>query len=141
MSPVALVLGRPWPGLVPADPGFPPLLAVSATTAETIWWASLGIFLVVLLVVALLLQLILGSARRIEGGVAEIWTVGKLIAGNTVQIATLKRINQLAGEVVAAASGIDGALERIAGHAEECPGCPACVTGPRGPRPRGGGRT
>jgi len=131
----------PAPSPLTVASAWPPLLAVSAATADMIWWASLGIFLVVLLVVAALLQLVLGSARRIESGVADIWTVGKLIARNTVQIATLERINQLAGGVVTAAGGIDGALESIADHAAECPGCPDCVTGSAGPTgPAGQGR-
>lgn len=101
--------------------------AVSAATAQTIWWGSLGIFLVVLLVVAALLQLIVNSAGRILGGVADIWTVGKQIANNTVQIPTLLRINQVAAGIVAGAGDIHAALGRIHAHAESCSGCPACV--------------
>lgn len=103
------------------------LAGVSAGTAQTIWWGSLGIFLVVLLVVAALLQLIVNSAGRILGGVADIWTVGKQIANNTVQIPTLLRINQVATGIVGAAGDIHGALGRIHAHAESCSGCPACL--------------
>lgn len=110
-------------------PASMPLLAVSTATAELLWWISLGVFVVVLLVVAALLQAIVGAARRIRSKVGGIWTVGKLIANNTVQIATLGRINQLAAEVVTTAGDIHSVLERIEAHAEGCPGCPRCVTG------------
>lgn len=50
------------------------------------WWLSLGIFALVVVVVAVLLGLIIGAAKSIDRHAAQIWTVGKQIAGNTVSI-------------------------------------------------------
>ena len=109
------------------------LIAVSAATATMIWWVSLALFAVVLVVVALLLHSVLRAANSIHGGVAEIWTVGKQIAGNTVQITALAGINRTAGNIVRAAGGIHDGLRRIEQHAASCTGCPQCMLG--GPQP------
>jgi hypothetical protein len=50
------------------------------------WWLSLGLFAVVVVVVAVLLGLIIATAKSIDRNAAGIWTVGKQIAGNTVSI-------------------------------------------------------
>ncbi len=94
-----------------------------------VWILSLGVFLVVLLVVAALLTLILSTAKRIHGGVSAIWTVGQKIANNTVHLALLNRTNYLAGGILQAAVGVVSATETIATHATGCPGCPSCVLG------------
>lgn len=103
---------------------------VSEGAAYTVWWISLGIGAVVILVVAVLLALIVRTARQIEGEVADIWTVGQRIANNTVHIPLLHRTNQVVDETLERASGIDEATARIEEHAEDCPvGCPHCVLG------------
>ncbi len=102
----------------------------------TVWWASLAIGVVVILVVAALLTAIVRTARQIEHSVADIWTVGQRIANNTVHIPLLHRTNQLAGGILQHATGIDRAASLIQEHAEGCPGCPHCALGPT----RGGGR-
>ena len=96
---------------------------------QQMWLTTLGIFVVVLLVVAVLLTLILVTAKRIHGGVSAIWTVGQKIANNTIHLAMLQRTNHLGGQILASAGGIAAATGAIAAHASGCPGCPACVTG------------
>ena len=93
------------------------LLAVSAGAVYTVWWVSLAIFLVVLVVVAILLTLIL----------------------NTVQIPLLVTTNQVVDAIHTEARKILGAATRIQEHAESCYGCPRCVLSPVGDK-RGGER-
>ena len=96
---------------------------------QQVWLVSLGVFVVVLLVVAVLLTLILSTARQIHGGVSAIWNVGQRIANNTVQLALLDRTNHLAAKMLESAVNIAAATDAIATHADGCPGCPACVIG------------
>ena len=98
-------------------------------TVEQVWWMTLGIFVVVLMVVAALLTLILREAKRIHAGVSEIWNVGQKVANNTIHIALLDQTNHVAGRILASAKGIVGATAQIGAHASSCPGCPACVLG------------
>jgi len=107
------------------------LALVSEGAAYLVWWVSLGIGVVVILVVAALLTLIVRAARQIEGTAADIWIVGQRIANNTVHIPLLHRTNQLVEELLERASGIDRAAAMIEEHAEDCPGCPQCVLGRR----------
>ena len=95
------------------------LALVSEGAAYTVWWISLGIGVVVILVVAVLLTLIVRTARQIEGTAAEIWTVGQRIANNTVHIPLLHRTNQIVDGILERVSGIDGAAAAIERHAEE----------------------
>ncbi|MEO7270667.1 MAG: hypothetical protein ABIX28_12685 [Vicinamibacterales bacterium] len=102
---------------------------MTAETVQQIWIVTLGIFVVVLSVVAALLTLILRTSKQIHGGVAAIWTVGQNIANNTVHLALLDRTNFLAGGILASAGQVAAATGVIAGHAERCANCPACVAG------------
>lgn len=77
------------------------------------WRISLGIGLAVIGAVALLLSTLAATAAKIEGGAAEIWRVGKLIANNTVHIPLLMRTNQMIGQILPAADGIARATGRI----------------------------
>ena len=103
----------------------------SADTIRTIWTLSLGVFVVVLLVVAVLLTLILRTAHDIRHGVAIIWNVGQRVANNTIQLSLLSKTNDGARAILDSAVGIIGATAAIKAHAADCPGCPACVLGPR----------
>ena len=94
------------------------LAQVSAGAALTVWWVSLGIGVVVILVVALLLTLIVRTARQIDEEVSNIWTVGQRIANNTVHIPLLSHTNRVVEDI----------LER-AGRINRCDG------GYRGARP------
>lgn len=98
------------------------LAQVSEGAAFTVWGVSLGIGVVVILVVAVLLALIVRTARQIEQGVAEIWTVGQRIANNTIHIPLLHRTNQVVDGILERAGGIDGATAAIEEHALDCPG-------------------
>lgn len=93
------------------------------------WWITLGVGAVVVAVVALLLGLVLASARRIRGIVAEIWVVGPRIANNTAHLDLLRPINLTAGDVLGQGGRILEHAGRIQQHAEGCAGCPRCVTG------------
>lgn len=101
---------------------------------QQVWILSLVIFTVVLVVVAVLLTLILVTAKKIHGGVAAIWTSGQKVANNTVQLALLHKTNHLAGQILASAGNVAAATGAIAAHAAGCPGCPACVIGTGGGR-------
>lgn len=103
----------------------------NAETIQRIWTLTLSIYAVVLVVVLVLLILILQAARKIRAGVGQIWVVGQKIANNTIHIPLLVKTNGVAGRILASATGIVGATAAIKAHAETCPGCPACVLGPR----------
>lgn len=103
--------------------------------AQFVWWISLVLGAVVSAVVAVLLWLIHGAARTIEGHVARIWEVGQRVAVNTVHIPLLCRTNAVAGEILAAAVRIDAAAAAIESHARDCPGCPQCMLGGKGSAP------
>lgn len=102
--------------------------AASQGAVVTIWWISLSIALVVTLVVAFLLEMIRRTAAQLLVGAGAIWTHGKLVANNTIQIPIfLKVTNSVAGKILATAGQIVGATDAIEQHAGGCPGCPACV--------------
>ena len=98
------------------------LLDVSSGAVYIVWWVSIAIFLVVLVVVAILLTLILRTVRRIEGGASQIWTVGQNVANNTVHIPLLITTNRVVDAIYGEAGKILGAATRIQNHAESCPG-------------------
>ena len=103
----------------------------SPDAMQAVWTVSLAVFAVVLVVVVALLTLILRTARDIQAGVALIWNVGQRVANNTIQLALLSKTNDAAARILASAVGIIGATAAIKAHAGDCPGCPACVLGPR----------
>ncbi len=98
------------------------LALVSPGAGYTVWGASLGIGLVVILVVAVLLTLIVRTARQIDGAVSDIWTVGQRIANNTIHIPLLNHTNRVVDDILDRAAGIDGATAAIEQHALDCPG-------------------
>jgi hypothetical protein len=103
---------------------------VGAETIQRMWAVTLGIYAVVLVVVAVLLALILKAARDIRAGVAMIWTVGQQVANNTIHIALLDTTNHVAGDILGCAKGVVAGTAALTAHAERCPGCPTCVLGP-----------
>jgi hypothetical protein len=105
-----------------------------ADTIQRLWTLTLGVFGVVLVVVAVLLALILGAARQVLARAAAIWTVGQQVANNTIHVALLDTTVHVAGEILESAKGVIYATSAIKGHAERCPGCPACVLGPEASR-------
>ncbi|HVT40975.1 MAG TPA: hypothetical protein VHE78_18205 [Gemmatimonadaceae bacterium] len=103
----------------------------SADAIQSIWTLSLAVFVVVLVVVAALLTLILRAAHDIRHGVAIIWNVGQRVANNTIQLSLLVKTNTGAEQILKSAVGVIHATAAIGAHAADCPGCPACVLGPR----------
>ena len=81
----------------------------------TIWTWSLVAGGVVIVIVDSLLLAIIFTARSIDRHAKEIWTVGKLIARNTVSIWMLDRTNHVAKEILATAVSIDASLKALAG--------------------------
>lgn len=100
--------------------------------AVFVWSVSLVLGGVVIVVVAVLLELILGSARRIEAGVGAIWTAGQGVANNTIHIALLRRTNLTATRILDAARGVLEAASALQKHAQSCPRCPTCARGSAG---------
>ncbi len=101
---------------------------VSAEAINQVWIICLVLGLVVTFVVAILLIAIRSTARKILDGVQKIWTEGKLVANNTVQIPIyLSVTNQVASKIYDTAVKIVGGANAIKQHAGKCPGCPACV--------------
>jgi sensor histidine kinase YesM len=105
---------------------------MTAETIQQVWILSLVIFTVVLVVVAVLLTLILRTAKQIHAGVSAIWNAGQRVANNTIHLALLDRTNHIAGQILQSAGGVAAATGAIAQHAAGCPGCPDCVIGKRG---------
>jgi hypothetical protein len=103
-----------------------------AGAVRQVWLVSLGVFLVVLVVVAVLLTLILRTAKNIRAGVSEIWNVGQKVANNTIHISLLDTTNHVVSEILENAANVATATGAIAAHAQQCPHCPSCVTAPGG---------
>lgn len=88
---------------------------------QQLWIITLVLAVVVVIVVGVLLELIVRTARGINRLVHQIWTGGKRIAGNTVTIAVLRDTNSLAGMILGSASEIAKATSRIRQLAEGGP--------------------
>ncbi|MBA3652029.1 MAG: hypothetical protein H0W66_11265 [Chthoniobacterales bacterium] len=86
----------------PLDPG-----------TQQLWFISLGVAVVVVIIVAILLEMIVRTAGGINGLVHLIWIGGKRIAANTVTIALLGETNDIAGKILGSASEIAKASSRI----------------------------
>jgi len=101
---------------------------VSEEALTTVWIVSLVLGLVVTIVVAILLIMIRNTARKILSGVQQIWTQGKLVANNTIQIPLYLTVtNQVVSKIYDTAVKIIGGAKAIETHAVGCPGCPACI--------------
>lgn len=93
-----------------------------------VWGGSLIIGLVVISVVAFLLNLTKNTAAKIDAVAAQIWTQGKLVANNTIQIPLfLSTTNRVVSKIYDSAVNIIKGAAAIQQHAEGCPGCPNCV--------------
>lgn len=98
--------------------------------AATIWIISLVIGLVVIGVVAFLLSRINNTANEIDIAASKIWTQGKMVANNTIQIPLfLATTNKVVNNIYSTAVNIVGGAAAIKQHAEGCPGCPDCIIG------------
>lgn len=110
------------------------LLQVSDAALYTVWGSSLAIGVVVAAVVAVLLALIVRTARGIKDSTAQIWIDGQRVAASTVHVPLLTKVNRNLIGVLVHASGIMESTRRIREHTEECPGCPHCLMEPGGER-------
>jgi hypothetical protein len=103
------------------------IVGITDTDVYTVWWISLALGLVVIVVVAILLTLEVRAIRRVLAGVEAIWAAGQRIANNTIHIDMLRYTNQTAAQILETAGGIATAASRIEHHAADCPGCPRCI--------------
>lgn len=103
---------------------------VTAETIRNMWMITLVLYGVVVVVVAILLTLILRTARDIRGGLSAIWNVGQRIANNTIHTALLHKTNAVVAQILGSAVGIVHATAAVEAHAKDCAGCPTCVIGP-----------
>ncbi|HET7702300.1 MAG TPA: hypothetical protein VFK35_02800 [Candidatus Limnocylindrales bacterium] len=78
-----------------------------------LWWITLGVAALVVVVVAALLVWIARAAERIDAHALEIWGAGKNIAANTVQIWHLHKTNETATEILTTAQAIAGVAGSI----------------------------
>ena len=85
---------------------------------QQLWTITLVLAVVVVLVVAVLLEMIVRTARDIHQTVHAIWTGGKRIAQNTVTLALLRDTNTYAGMILGSASEIAKSTSRIRQLAE-----------------------
>ena len=76
------------------------------TDVVTLWWLTLAIGAVVILIVAVLLIAIVAAANRIDRHAADIWAAGKDIASNTIQIWQLQKTNATAEQILQTAQAI-----------------------------------
>jgi len=78
-----------------------------------LWWLSLALAAVVVAVVAVLLGLIISTAKSIDRHAGQIWTAGKQIAGNTVSIWMLEKTNEQVAQMLGSAQTIERATASI----------------------------
>ena len=100
------------------------------TDVVTLWWLTLAIAAVVILVVAVLLIGIVVAANRIDRHAADIWIAGKDIATNTIQIWQLQKTNAVASQILETAQGIAAGAGSIDGHLVSLY---TALTAPKGP--------
>jgi hypothetical protein len=90
-------------------------------TLIELWWLSIAIFSVIVVVVAILLSLIIATAISIDRHAGNIWTAGKQIAGNTVSIWMLEETNNHLDELLQSVQSLEKTAvaidETIAGTA------------------------
>jgi hypothetical protein len=80
------------------------------------WALSILLALVVTAVVAVLLVLIIRTARGIEAGCAEIWARGQRVANNTIHLANLHRTQEATERIVGRAGRILGHVKALDAH-------------------------
>jgi hypothetical protein len=87
-----------------------------------LWWLSLAIFAVVIVVVAVLLGVIIAAAKSIDRHAAAIWVIGKEIAGNTVAIWMLEQTIGSMRRIAESARRIEASLQRVQPQSAAPPG-------------------
>ncbi len=101
------------------------------TDVAQLWWMTLALAGVVILVVAALLIAIVVAANRIDRHAAAIWGAGKEIATNTVQIWQLQKTNATAGQILSVAGTIAAGAASIDGRLARLPAALVSSTSPR----------
>lgn len=89
------------------------ILLGGVVDSQTLWTYSLIAGVAVILVVAVLLILIIVTARNIDRHAKNIWTAGKNIAANTAAIWLLQETNGVAGQILSGAGAIVDATASI----------------------------
>jgi hypothetical protein len=82
-------------------------------TVTELWWLSIGIFALVVVVVAVLLGIIIVAAKSIDRNAGAVWVVGKEIAGNTVSIWMLEQTIGALRRIAESSRRIEAALQRV----------------------------
>ena len=86
-----------------------------------LWWLALGLGAVVVIIVAVLLGLIIATAKSIDYHASAIWVSGKQIAGNTVSIWMLENANTALRGIHSTLDALHGTVtalnETLAGQA------------------------
>lgn len=103
-------------------------LAISDLEVDTLWWISIAVAFVVVIVAMGLLTNILVVARNIGDNVKDILGVAARIAGNTSNLALLVPLNSLVRTIRDGAVRIDSVAAAIADHARVCRHDPFCVS-------------
>ncbi len=103
-------------------------MEVSDNAILTVWGFSLAIGVVVIAVVVYLLHQIRQTAKIIHAVAGDIWTQGKLVANNTIQLPIfLATTNLVVSKIYTTAVQIVHGSAAIQQHTEGCPGCPNCI--------------
>ena len=68
-------------------------------TDESLWWLTLALGVVVLLVVIALLHTLYRAVCRIDRGVLDVWMMGKQVARNTATTWMLAQTPPIAAEI------------------------------------------
>jgi uncharacterized protein HemY len=71
-----------------------------SSAAETAWWISLAVGLVVALVVWFLLEWLRRTVNEIDAAVTRVWVMGKRVAQNTQTSHLLVATRERGGELV-----------------------------------------
>jgi hypothetical protein len=76
------------------------LVVALSSAAETAWWITLGVGLVVALVVWGLLEALRRTVNEIDEAVDRVWTMGKRVAQNTATTHMLGSTQELGAELL-----------------------------------------
>jgi type II secretory pathway component PulF len=75
-------------------------LTAISSDAETAWWVSLAVGLVVALVVWALLEALRRTVNEVDAAVTRVWTMGKRVAQNTQTTHMLGTTKERGGELL-----------------------------------------
>jgi hypothetical protein len=101
--------------------------AVTDMEVYTLWWITIAVGVVVVVVAAGLLTNILIIAKDIESNVGTIVAGGGKILENTANLRGLTRVYAAVLPMRDAGGHIDQVARAIAAHGTTCRHCPACV--------------